>query len=53
MGLVKRVRADSVATGEPGSVDMASVIRQAVTDEIERRRLESWQKDTEADPHEA
>jgi len=57
MGLVRKANVDdvaageagSVATGKPGTVDMASVIRRAVTEEIERRRLASLEADATAD----
>lgn len=48
MGLVRKVNVDSVAGGKDGTVDISATIRQAVTDEIERRRLESLQT-TQAD----
>ena len=41
MGLVRKLSVDSVAAGQGDDVDMATRIRQAVTDEIERRRVES------------
>jgi hypothetical protein len=56
MGLVRKAgggddvesgEAGSVAAGKPGSVDMSTVIRQAVAAEIERQRLESLQRQTE------
>lgn len=47
MGLVKKAAVDTPAAGDPGPVDMATVIRQAVAGEIERQRLEKQQADAE------
>ncbi|MDQ1391041.1 MAG: hypothetical protein QOF30_18 [Acidimicrobiaceae bacterium] len=41
MGLVRKATVDEVVPGEGGSIDMSSVIRQAVAAEIERQRLEN------------
>lgn len=49
MGLVKKAAVDTPAAGDPGPVDMATVIRQAVAAEIERQRLEKQQADAGAD----
>jgi hypothetical protein len=40
MGLVRKVKTESVATGSDGSIDISSLIRQAVSAEIERRNQE-------------
>jgi hypothetical protein len=47
MGLVRKATVDEVVPGEGGSVDISSIIRQAVAAEIERQRLESVQKEAD------
>jgi hypothetical protein len=38
MGLARKANVEGVATGEPGSVDISSILRQAVAAEIERQK---------------
>ena len=49
MGLVRKAKTDSVAVDAGGSVDISTLIRQAVTDEIERQRLEKLEADGDRD----
>lgn len=49
MGLVRKANVDEeapeVTAGQGGRDDMSGMIRRAVADEIERRRLEKLQQD--------
>ncbi|MDQ1428609.1 MAG: hypothetical protein QOK39_2085 [Acidimicrobiaceae bacterium] len=38
MGLARKANVDGVAAGEPGGVDISSILRQAVAAEIERQQ---------------
>jgi hypothetical protein len=49
MGLVRKAKTDSVAVEAGGSVDISALIRQAVTDEIERQRLKKLETDGDPD----
>ena len=49
MGLVKKAVEENPSAGAPGSLDISTVIRRAVADEIERQRLEKQKAETERD----
>ncbi len=50
MGLVRKAITDSVVPGEGGNADIGTMIRQAVTDEIERQRLNKLKAEDTAEP---
>lgn len=45
MGLVRKANVGDVVPGEGGSIDISTIIRQSVTAEIERQRLEALERD--------
>jgi post-segregation antitoxin (ccd killing protein) len=47
MGLVRKADMDTVGISDGGSVDISTLIRQAVAQEIERQRLEKLKSERE------
>jgi hypothetical protein len=45
MGLVRKANVDDVVPGEGGGLDISAILRNSVTAEIERQRLEKLERD--------